>query len=332
MTEPPSISLPQGVRDILPEEADKIKSAERRLLDVFEGRGFSRVFTPLLEYLDVLSLGMGEGLKEKVVRFVDPSTGRLVAIRPDITPQVARLVATRMRSHPLPLKICYNEGVIRNYGHGENRAREILQTGAEYISKKQSHEADGLMLCMAIEGLLAAGLKDFKLDIGDVGFLKSVFDSLKLRKKELIPVRDAVARKDSSGLEATIAGLGRKISRQQKKILLELTSFYGEDEVIDRAYGFASGAGIGSLDNLKAVWKIIAKKGYKAHVTIDLGEVRGFDYYTGIIFEGFAKGLGKSILSGGRYDTLLEKYGYKAAAIGFAFNVETLVDALEKPR
>ncbi|MCR4287407.1 MAG: ATP phosphoribosyltransferase regulatory subunit, partial [Deltaproteobacteria bacterium] len=86
MTEPPSISLPQGVRDILPEEADKIKSVERRLLDVFEGRGFSRVFTPLLEYLDVLLLGMGEGLKEKVVKFVDPSTGRLVAIRPDITP------------------------------------------------------------------------------------------------------------------------------------------------------------------------------------------------------------------------------------------------------
>ncbi len=332
MKETPSISLPPGVRDILPEEADRIKSVERRILDVFEGHGFSRVFTPLLEYLDVLSLGMGEGLKDKVLKFVDPSTGRLVAIRPDITPQVARLAATRMRSAPLPLKICYNEGVIRNCRPGENREREILQIGAEYISKARSNEADGLMICMAIEGLLAAGVKDFKLDIGDVGFLRSVFDSLKLREKELAPVKDAVARKDSSGLDAAIAGLGGKISGRQRKTLLELTSFYGEEEVIDRAYGFASGAGKASLDNLKAVWRIIARRGYRAHVTIDLGEVRGFDYYTGIIFEGFAKGFGKSILSGGRYDTLLERYGYKAAAIGFAFDIETLVDALEKRR
>src|SRR3990172_563761 len=122
----PTISLPQGVRDILPEESKKIGAVETGILAVFERYGFKKVITPLLEYVEILSLGMGENLKDRVLKFIDPSTGRVVAIRPDITPQIARVVATRMRDYELPLKLCYNENVIRYEDLRGGKSREVL--------------------------------------------------------------------------------------------------------------------------------------------------------------------------------------------------------------
>jgi ATP phosphoribosyltransferase regulatory subunit len=337
MKNPPAISLPQGVRDILPEDALGIGVVETKILSIFSRYGFKRVITPLLEYVDVLSLGMGDNLKDRVLKFIDPSTGRVVAIRPDITPQIARIAATRMRDYPLPLKLCYNASVLRYHDNRDGRRSEVLQVGAEFIAKESSPEADAEMIIIAAEALCELGLKDFKIDIGDVGFLRAVFDGLNLSEPEKKLVKEAIGIKDSSGLDQIINSLGGKISKADRELLLNLTTFYGEDEVIKKASAFVgksgSSAASRSLENLKCVFSIVANKGFKDFVTIDLGEVRGFDYYPGIIFEGFARGVGKSILSGGRYDNLLGKYGFDMAATGFAFDVENIITALgEKPR
>lgn len=325
----PTISLPQGVRDILPEESKKIRKVESGILKVFEKYGFKKVITPLLEYVEVLSLGMGENLKERVLKYIDPSTGRVVAIRPDITPQIARVVATRMRDYPLPLRLCYNENVLRYQGDGKNR--EVLQIGAEYISRAPSPEADSEMIIMAIEALKKLGLKGFKIDIGDVGFLRAVLGRLPVSEGERASIKEAIAIKDTSGLEAILKKTVKQIKKDDRNLLLNLTNFYGEEEVIKKASSLTKDpAALSTLNNLKQVVRIITKKGLIGSVTIDLGEVRGFDYYTGIIFEGFASGIGKPILSGGRYDSLLEKYGYACAATGFAFDVENIVSALER--
>lgn len=322
----PTISLPQGVRDILPSEAAKIGAAESGILTVFDRYGFSKILTPLLEYVDVLSLGMGANLKDRVLKFIDPSTGRVVAIRPDITPQIARVAATRMRDHGLPLKLCYNESVLRQE-HG--KSREVLQIGAEYISEKASAAIDAEMIIISIEALEGIGLKDFKIDIGDVGFLRTVLDKLPVNEESRKEIKDAIAIKDTSGLGATLDGLS--IPEKDRKLLLNLTTFYGEEEVLEKAASFSrDDESLAALEYLREVVDTIAKKGLKDRVTIDLGEVRGFDYYTGIIFEGFASGIGKPILSGGRYDTLLARYGFDAAATGFAFDVENIIAALER--
>lgn len=324
------ISLPQGVRDILPDEAKKIGSVESGILAVFEKRGFQRVITPLLEYVDTLSIGMGEGLKERVLKFIDPSTGRVIAIRPDITAQIARLAATRMRDCPLPLKLCYNENVLRYQEPQDGKSREVLQLGAEYISTKASAEADAAMVSMAIESLLDIGLKTFKIDIGDVGFLKSVLDSLALAGNERGVIKEAIAKKDASSLESFLTGLDTPLNEGDRALLVNLTTLYGEEEVIEKAASFTNNpAAHECLDNLRAVVDIIIQNGHGEHITLDLGEMRGFDYYTGMIFEGFAFGVGKAILSGGRYDNLLARYGYPAAATGFAFDVENIVAALD---
>lgn len=329
-----AISLPPGVRDILPEDARRIGLAEARILRVFERSGFKKVITPLLEYVDVLSLGMGGNLRERVLKFIDPSTGRVVAIRPDITPQIARVAAMRMRDYPLPLKLCYNESVLRYHDNRDGKSSEVLQAGAEYISKNPSPGADAEIVILAIEALKETGLKEFKIDLGDVGFLRAILTALDLSDAERGAVKEAVGIKDASGLESILGGMGKKIGKDDKRLLINLTTFYGEDEVIEKALKLTKECGnekaLASLKDLQRVIDIIVEKGYKDSVTIDLGEVRGFDYYTGVIFEGFAGGVGKPILSGGRYDNLLGKYGYNAAATGFAFAIENIVAALGK--
>ena len=314
---------------MLPDEAERINSVESAILGVFSAHDYRPVRTPLLEYIDVLSVGMGENLKDKVLKFIDPVTGRVVAIRPDITSQIARIVATRMRDAELPLKLCYNESVLRYLDAREGKSREIIQIGAECVTGASSPEVDAEMIIMAIEALKSVGLKGFKIDVGDVGFLKAILNGIGLGAQASMAIKDAIAVKDTAALEGALSGAGVKVSGADKKLLLSLTTLYGDEEVIERALSLSGASGArGSLENLSRVTDIIAKSGYRDCVTVDLGETRGFDYYTGVIFEGFVTGIGRPILSGGRYDNLLGKYGYNAAATGFAFDVESVVAAL----
>ncbi|MBE9531961.1 MAG: ATP phosphoribosyltransferase regulatory subunit [Proteobacteria bacterium] len=330
MKTPPAISLPQGVRDILPAESARINSIEEAVLNVFSNYGFERVITPMLEYLDVLSLGLDKNLKDKVVKFIEPATGRVICMRPDITPQIARVAATRMKDTPRPLKLCYNESIIRLDTAGSTKTTEILQLGAEYLSEEPSPEIDAEMVIMALESFKALNIKDYKIDLGDVGFIRAILDRLKLSIDERAKIKNAIAIKDTSGLEAALDEMGESIPDSSRELLIALTTLYGEEEVIETALKFKglSKAAKAALKNLKTMLKIIEKKGYKDLVTVDLGEVRGFDYYTGIIFEGFADGVGKPILYGGRYDNLHGLYGLPSASTGFAFDEARLLQAI----
>jgi len=328
MSNRPTISLPQGVRDILPDEARKISEIESKVLPVFADSGFESIRTPMLEYVDVLSLGMGRGLQDQAIKFIDPSTARVVAMRPDTTAQIARVVATRMRKYPFPIKLCYNQSVVRYPGAQNSKSREIQQIGAEHFSTKTTPEADADMISMAIQSLKALGLKSFMVDIGDVAFLRTILDNLGVTEEEASDIKEAIAIKDSSELSILLEGSA--ISKADKELLIALTTFYGEGEVIERAKEMVKGSPAEAvLDNLSRVYSLVCERGHAENVTIDLGEVRGFDYYTGTIFEGFASGVGSAILSGGRYDNLLEQYGHSASATGFAFDVENIVAALD---
>ncbi|MFQ5428553.1 MAG: ATP phosphoribosyltransferase regulatory subunit [Thermodesulfobacteriota bacterium] len=334
MNTPKTISLPQGVRDILPEEALKIERAAAGIGCLFTSYGFEKIITPLLEYEDTLALGMGGNLMEQVLKFIDPFTGRVLAMRPDITPQVARLAATRMKKHPLPLKLYYNDNAIRYVGHGRRKLRQIPQIGAEFISEKASPRDDANMIIMAIEALQAVGLRDFKIDIGDVSFLKNILSGLAIERDLQEEIQEAVGLKDNSALRATLDKAGSGINADDKKRLIEIPGLFGGEEVLKKAHGlFTNKAALAVITNLSEVFAIIRDKGLAHFVTIDLGEARGFDYYTGVIFEGFAAGFGKPLFSGGRYDHLLEKYGSTPrAATGFAFETENVVAAMELVR
>lgn len=330
MLNQPNISLPPGVKDSLPHEAEKIEQVEECILSVLERGGFKRVITPFFEYLDVLSIGLGSDLRDKVFKFIDPASGKVVAVRPDITPQIARLAATRMRDYPLPLRICYNEKIVRYQEGQSGRPREIQQIGAELITKKSSFEADAETIGIAIKSLKCLGLKDFKIDIGEVGFVKGMLDNPALNNKALAEIKNAIALKDGSALEEIVNGLGGKIPAPYKNSLKTIPSLFGGKEVLEKAASIAQNRQAKTaVENLVKIFNTLHAKGFSRFITFDFAEMRGFDYYTGIIFEGFIKGIGKAIMTGGRYDNLMEQYGYPCAAVGFAFDVEQVAGALE---
>ncbi|WP_442900335.1 ATP phosphoribosyltransferase regulatory subunit [Geoalkalibacter sp.] len=323
----PEAMLPRGVKDFLPIKAAKIEYLKHGLLDVFAQWGFRPVLPPSLEYFHVLEKGLGAGLRERTFRFDDRQGGQLVAIPPDITPQVARIVATRMREFPLPLRLCYAGRVLRHAEQQTGKDREILQAGVELIGL-ESPEADAEMIAMAVEGLKAVGASEFTVDIGQVEFFRGVMNGLSLPGELAREVETAIGHKDNSGLRALLAEA--PISDQAREEISALPRLFGGREVLDRASAAVrNDRSRRALDNLARVLDILAVYGVEAHITLDLGEIRGLDYHTGLIFQGFLPGLGRAVCSGGRYDGLTARYGFPAPATGFAFNVLNLLFALD---
>ena len=330
MTNPACIEapLPKGVSDFLPETADKINFIAGRIHRVFDLWGFRRVITPLLEFEEVLALGMGEELRGKTFRFDDRQTGKLLAIPPDITPQVARIVATRMHALPLPHRIYYNGRVLRQAQMQSGRSREIFQSGVELIGL-DSPEADAEMVAMAIEVLKDLGFTGFKIDLGQVGFYRGIMDASGLSHPVQLLLQDAISKKDVCAVRNILDA--EQVPDRVKEEIALLPRLYGGREVLEQAYQIAGNERSKSaLDNLSQVLEILDIYGVSEYLTVDLGEIRGLDYHTGITFEGFVPGVGEAVCSGGRYDDLTAKYGYPAPATGFAFNIMALLASLSK--
>lgn len=321
------ISLPFGVNDFLPETAAKIDFIEGKIRRVFELWGFRRVVSPMLEYEDVLALGLGDGLKGKTYRFDDRQTGRLLAFPPDITPQIARIVATRLNGSPLPHRISYSGRVLRQTEMQSGRSREIFQSGVELIGL-DSPEADAEMVAMAVEALQGLGFSDFKVDLGQVEFSRGIVAASGLAGQALGELLEALARKDASAVSRITSC--NPLSQESRREISALPRLFGGRETLDAAAAVvANSRSRAALENLRQVLEILDIHGVAQHLTIDLGETRGMDYHTGITFEGFVTGLGGPVCSGGRYDSLAGRYGFDTPATGFTFDVLSLLQALE---
>ncbi|ABB33472.1 regulatory subunit of short ATP phosphoribosyltransferase [Geobacter metallireducens GS-15] len=330
MTNPAPIEapLPKGVTDFLPEKADKIGYIEGKIRRVFELWGFRRIITPLLEFQDVMAAGLGEDLKERTFRFDDRQTGKLLAIPSDITPQVARIVATRMRGCPLPHRLYYIGRVLRHVELQSGRSRETFQAGVELIGL-DSPEADAEMVAMAVEILKGLGFEEFKVDLGHTGFIRGVMAASGLGGDARRRLQEAVGKKDSSAVRAILET--EPVADRIKEELAALPRLFGGREVLAEAARVAtSDSSRRALDNIAQVLDILDIHGVSDHLTLDLGEIRGLDYHSGLTFEGFVTGIGEAVCSGGRYDNLTQRYGYPAPATGFAFNILALLNALEK--
>jgi ATP phosphoribosyltransferase regulatory subunit len=328
----PPIRLPAGVRDFLPEAAARRRALAERVLAVFEAWGYARIITPMFEVADVLERGLGADARAAAIRFVEPGTGEVVALRPDITPQVARLAATRMRDARGPLRLCYEGAVTRLAGAAGQR--EILQAGIELIdptpaAKKQdpSIAADAEVLAVAGAALGAAGLREVRLDVGHVAPVAHVLAAA----GDAAPrVRAALARKD----RAAVAAIARALAwpAETGELAVALVGLWGAaDDVLARARGLAWPAPVrAALDRVDAAIagaRALAAGARPVAITLDLGEVRGFDYYTGLRVAGYAAGAADAVLRGGRYDELLARYGAPARATGFAIDIEALAEA-----
>lgn len=324
-----AIELPLGVKDFLPKRAARMKSLEELLYREFRLWGYKEIITPTIEYLDVIAKGEPD-LLEMMFKFEDRVSGRMLALRPDFTAQIARLVSTHLTEYPTPARLSYSGSVLHYSGSKVDKQREIYQAGLELIGISNA-EADGEVIAVAIESILGTGLRDFKIDIGQVGFFRGVIEGLDISYSMKKEVEDAVARKDRSGIETLLPSL--KLKESDEEALLAMPTMFGDRSVLDKAQNLAVNKKAElALENLSEVLDTIDLYGLMDYITVDLGEIRRLNYYSGVIFEGFVSGMGEEICGGGRYDNLLNSYGYNMPATGFAINLESLMKALDGQR
>ncbi|TAK08002.1 MAG: ATP phosphoribosyltransferase regulatory subunit [Candidatus Manganitrophaceae bacterium] len=320
--------IPKGVATFLPEGTSRRRQIEREILSIFSQWGYQEVITPIFEYLDVFSLGVGEELLNRAYKFVDRATGRMMVLRPDVTPQIARIAATLLNDQPLPIRLCYSANVFRHEEEHAGREREIHQIGGELIGPSDA-EADAETISLAIEILQKLGLKSFKIALGQMAFTRGVLQPFESSPVLFKKILGAVAKKDVSHLEALLKE--EKVGQKTRRQVLSLLDLFGGEEVFDAAKPLADHPVCkAGLRRLREVYEILTLAGHQESLLIDLGEVRGFDYYTGTIFEIFSEGVGSELGGGGRYDHLLEKFGAPASSTGFALHLERIQWALEQ--
>ena len=325
-----SKNIPDGTSDIIFDKTLYIKKAVETFNKVYEDLNYSEIITPTIEYYDVFDFN-GQPITQETMYKMTDGSGRLLVLRPDNTTPISRVVSTKFKdrivgddAHGVPcdcLKIYYNQNVFRTSGGYSGRKSETIQSGVEIIGIN-GIKTDIYCIETAIKILKSTGLK-FKLEIGHVGFYKSIINSMNLTDDEKETIRLYIESKN--------VGEINKLDSEEYKIIRKIPQLFGGYEVIEEARALA-----GDNKNAKEVlyylyklYKILDTAGYGEHIIIDLGIVHEIDYYTGLVIGGYVEGIGESVLAGGRYDNLIANFGFDLPAIGFAVNVNLIAKALE---
>ncbi len=317
---------PEGTKDLLFGEAIARRKVENDLLGLFKSRGYCEVITPGLEFFDVFNLNSQYFPQENLYKLTD-SKGRLLVMRPDSTMPIARVVATRLKDSPLPMKFCYDQTVYRTEPALKGRSDEIVQTGIELIGS-ELRIADLEVISTAIDSLRMLG-KPFSLEIGNIGIFKALADKLDVSDKFKEKIRRRIETKNFPALNDLLDSLG---SSPVIDALKKLPALFGGEEVFEKAEALMSDEKISLLlDELREIYRTASEIcGGDGEITVDLGLVNKTDYYTGLIIKGYLQGHGEEVLSGGRYDRLISEFGYDVPAVGFAVNVNAIAKVIEK--
>lgn len=318
---------PEGTKDLLYGDYDRLKKAENTLEKIFKTAGYAGVKTPSLEFYDMFSHGVGT-IPQHSMYIVSDYRGRLASLRPDSTKPVARLLATRLKDEKLPIRLFYNQPVFKRNKSASLLSDETYQAGIELIGDA-STSADAEVLNLATKCLLKTCGEGFVLEIGHTGFFKELIASLNLSKETAASVRQFVEEKNYPALYLLLSSCGADKSTVEK--LNQLPSLFGGEEVLERASKIIDTQKSREvIKSLTEIYNTIIAQGLNCSVFIDLGLINGYEYYSGLVFKGYAGNNGDAVLSGGRYDTLYSDYGLDLPAIGFAINTERLI-YLPKP-
>jgi ATP phosphoribosyltransferase regulatory subunit len=320
---------PEGCQDYLFDECFIKKNLENKLKKVFKSCGYFEIETPTLEFYDVFGADKDIIATETMFKFFD-AQGRILVLRPDMTVPIARVAATKLRDSVYPMRISYCGKSFRFRELTGGGQRETTEGGIELFGLL-SPEADAEVIAAAINSLTSAGLENFQIDIGQVEFFKGLMEEGNFTESEIETIRVFIDKKDMLGVEQIIKE--HEISDNLKEIIMNLPAFFGSVDIIDSVKKMDLNArSMKALCYLEKVLELIDDYGLSRYISIDLGMVQRLNYYSGIIFRGFTYGVGFPILSGGRYDTLVGKYGEECPAVGFSVNINMLMTALERQK
>lgn len=316
--------LPEGMEESLPEQAWRVEGLRRQLLDHYRAKGYALILPPLVEHLDALLTGSAAGMDGVTFKLTDPASGRLLGIRSDMTPQAARMAARHFASEPI-VRLCYLGTVLRTQPDALGAARAPRQVGCELFGETTlagDLEALGLML----DTLSIAGLSNVHLDLGHVGVYRAVIQSLGLEAAYEAELFDLLQRKSKPEIAGFAASAGLSPGAQQA--LECLISLNGDVGVLRRARAELAPLGTAiaeALDSLEAVVSALAASHPDIPLHLDLAELRGASYHTGLTFAAFVPGHGRDLARGGRYDGVGQEFGMSRPATGFSADMNDLL-------
>ncbi len=323
------LHTPEGVRDIYNGECARKLAVQSRISKVFRRYGYQDIETPTFEFFDIFNKERGSVTSREMFKFFDRDNNTLV-LRPDVTPAIARCVAKYFMEETIPLRLCYRERTFINNSNYQGRLKEITQTGVELIGDGSS-DGDGEMIALVIESLKAAGLLEFQVELGQVEFFRGLAEEAGMDGETQEKLRELIENKNHFGVEALISGM--EISTRLRELFLRLPELFGGFEMLEELKGkVANERSLKAIERLEKVQSILEDYGLAGYVSYDLGMLSQYQYYTGIIFKAYTYGTGEYIVTGGRYDRLLEQFGKNTPAVGFAIVIDQLMLALSRQK
>lgn len=322
----PLSNIPGGMRYYFGREARVRRAVEDAVMNVFDGWGYEEIAAPSVDYYVLFERGMGREEARRSFRFTD-TDGRLLALRPDVTSSVARAAATLFASAPRPLRFCYAASVFfqRPRSHAEWK-RQGRQLGCELIGVGGG-EADAEVLAIAAEVLERLRLR-FRITLNHVGVFKGVAEELGLDEPERERVRRLIDARDAAGLEVVLASRACAGAQSLARTLTRHARGPGAFEEARAALNNARS--LEALDALEKTWGIVEALELTEVFDLDLGDVSGLDYYTGLVFKIYAEGAGARVGSGGRYDELTANFGRREPAVGFVLDLDAVSEVLSR--
>jgi ATP phosphoribosyltransferase regulatory subunit len=313
--------VPPGTRDVLPEEMRELRALSGSLHATFDRAGYGEVWTPALEYEDVLRRGDSRVAGAGFRLFDDH--GHVLALRSDATIPIARLVANRYAGETGPLRLCYFAHAYRAAKRGSGQAREFLQGGVELIGVGGA-EGDAEVIALVVDALSEAGLRRHRIGLGDGMLYRGLLADAGVSDADAQPLLESLWRRDLPGLEARVDRL--QLTAAARTALVELPTLRGGPEVLAKLNGQPA-------EHLRAVYELLAERGVAERVILDLGLLRELGYYTGTIFEVFDPAVAFALGGGGRYDELLGRFGEPRPACGAGLDLQRVHAAqLEEER
>ncbi len=320
------LETPYGTRDFLPREAAAKRAIENRLAKLFAAFGYEEVVTPTMEFLETLAIA-DRTIEPNLFKMFDQQN-RTLALHHEMTTPIARLVVSRLKDSPLPLKLSYNTSVFRFRQNQPGRQCEFYQAGVELLGVSNAF-ADAEIIALAAQGLQAAGLKDFTICLGQVEFASGLMAQNNLPPDVQAKIKAAIEHHDIVELEKIVDSLN--LDKNSADSLKKIPRLHGGIEILETARALAENEkSRRAIKNLAEIYALAESYGVADKIIFDLGIIRDFEYYTGMVFEAYAPNVGYSLAGGGRYDHMLKDFGLACPATGFAVGIERILQACER--
>ena len=322
-----TLQTPYGTRDFLPKEAAAKREIENRIAKIFSSYGYEEVVTPTMEYLETLTMSTGRTLEKDLFKMFDLSN-RTLALHHEMTTPIARLAVSRLKNSSLPLKLSYNTSVFRFRRNQPGRQCEFYQSGVELLGISNA-AADAEIISLAAQSLKISELKEFKICLGQVEFANGLMEENNLPLEIKAKIKNALENHNIVELEKIVDTLN--LEKKSADALKQIPKLQGGIEILNSARELSKNKKSQlALDNLAEIYKLLEVYEIADKISFDLGLIRDFDYYTGMVFEAYAPNVGYSLVGGGRYDHMLKDFGFACPATGFSLGIERILSAREK--